>query len=122
MNYATALVAALLLAASAGTAHAQAAAPKTAKTAKTMHKASPEYCTLKGGKMMLMKNGKLEPLTADMTMTDGSVCMTDGTCKTKDGTATKMKEGECMLMNGRMTMHPTEHMGHKKHHPKAAKA
>nr|GFA88655.1 probable copper-transporting ATPase HMA5 [Tanacetum cinerariifolium] len=34
------------------------------------------------------------PMTADMTMADGTVCMTDGTCKMKDGTTMKMKDGQ----------------------------
>ena len=61
---------------------------------------------MKGGKMTMMKNGKPMPMTKDMTMRDGSMCMTDGTCKMKDGTVMKMKEGQCMMMDGKMTMHP----------------
>ena len=63
-------------------------------------------CTMKDGKMMMMKGGKMMPMTQNMTMSDGSMCMTDGTCKMKDGTTMKMKEGQCMMMNGKMTMHP----------------
>lgn len=118
MKHATAFLV-VLLAASAGTAIAQTAAPKTAKITKSASKASPEYCTMKDGKMMLMKNGKMEPLTTDMTMRDGSMCLTDGTCKMKDGTTMKLKEGECMMMNGKMTLHPGEYKSHKMHHPKA---
>ena len=63
-------------------------------------------CTMKDGKMMTMQGGKMMPMTKDMTMSDGSMCMTDGTCKMKDGTTMKMKEGQCMMMDGKMTMHP----------------
>ncbi len=60
-------------------------------------------CTMKDGKMMTMKGGKMMPMTENMTMSDGSVCMTDGTCKMKDGTTMTMKDGQCMMMNGKMT-------------------
>jgi len=60
-------------------------------------------CTMKDGKMMMMHGGKMMPMTSDMTMSDGSICMTDGTCKMKDGTTMMMKDGQCMMMNGKMT-------------------
>lgn len=65
-----------------------------------------DYCLLKDGKMTVMKGGEAIPLTENMTMSDGSMCLTDGTCKLKDGTIRQLKEGECMMMDGRMTMHP----------------
>ena len=80
-------------------------APK-AKAAKSMGKMSHDYCMMKDGKMTMVKNGKSMPMTKDMTMSDGSMCLTDGTCKMKDGTTMQMKEGQCMMMNGKMTMHP----------------
>jgi hypothetical protein len=43
---------------------------------------------------------------ANMTMSDGTKCLTDGTCRSKDGTTHKMKEGECLMMTGKTTMHP----------------
>ncbi|MDB5234300.1 MAG: hypothetical protein JWR44_1293 [Hymenobacter sp.] len=79
-------------------------APK-AKASKFMGKMSHDYCMMKDGKMTMVKNGKPMPITHDMTMSDGSMCMTDGTCKMKDGTTMKMKDGQCM-MNGKMTIHP----------------
>ena len=112
MKHSTALLSLLLLAGSGGTAIAQTTKPKTVKP---VAKASPEYCTLKEGKMMLMKGGKLMPMSKAMTMTDGTRCMTDGTCKMKDGTTMNMKEGQCMMMNGKMTMHPGVHPSHKMH-------
>lgn len=60
-------------------------------------------CIMKDGKMMTMKGGKMMPMTKDMTMSDGSICMSDGTCKMKDGTTMTMKDGQCMMMNGKMT-------------------
>ncbi|MDQ2773032.1 MAG: hypothetical protein M3Y54_21310 [Bacteroidota bacterium] len=95
----------LLLLAATGTAALAQTAPKIAHSPTTA-KSSVDYCLMKDGKMTLMKGGKMVPLTANMTMSDGSMCMTDGTCKTKDGTIKRLKEGECMMMDGRMTMHP----------------
>ncbi|ADB42841.1 MULTISPECIES: DUF6799 domain-containing protein [Spirosoma] len=73
------------------------------------HAAKPaheEYMVMKGGKMMMM-HGKLSPMTMDMTMSDGTICMTNGTCKAKDGTITKMKDGDhCMIKDGKMMVHP----------------
>ncbi len=66
---------------------------------KSSHK---DCCMMKDGKMMMMKGGKTMPMTADMTMADGTMCMTDGTCKMKDGTTMKMKDGQCMMMDGKM--------------------
>jgi hypothetical protein len=65
-------------------------------------KMSKDCCMMKDGKMMMMKDGKMMPMTADMTMADGTMCMTDGTCKMKDGTTMKMKDGQCMMMDGKM--------------------
>ena len=90
----------------AGISHAQTAPKTTKSTAKSAAKSSHDHCTMKDGKMMMMKGGKMMPMTQNMTMSDGSMCMTDGTCKMKDGTTMKMKEGQCMMMNGKMTMHP----------------
>ncbi len=86
-------------------AHSQATPKPAAKSAKSA-KSGADYCMMKDGKMTMMKDGKAMPMTANMTMSDGSMCMTDGTCKRKDGTTMKMKEGQCMMMDGRMTMHP----------------
>ena len=90
----------------AGISHAQTGPKTTKSTAKSAAKSSHDHCTMKDGKMMMMKGGKMMPMTTNMTMSDGSMCMTDGTCKMKDGTVMKMKEGQCMMMNGKMTMHP----------------
>jgi hypothetical protein len=70
---------------------------------------------MKNGKMMMMEGDKMKPMTMNMTMSDGTICMTDGTCKSKDGTITKMKEGDhCMMENGKMVIHPGSEKGHKK--------
>jgi len=63
--------------------------------------------------MTMMKGGKMMPMTADMTMADGTVCTTDGTCKMKGGTTMKMKEGQCMMMSGKMKMPAGSKGAHK---------
>lgn len=106
------LLAALLLAGLTTVSHAQTA-PKAAHHAHATAKATPQdCCMMKDGKMTMMKGGKMMPMTADMTMADGTVCTTDGTCKMKDGTTMKMKEGQCMMMSGKMKM-PGAKSGHK---------
>ncbi len=69
------------------------------ETKKVMMK---DCCMMKGGKMMHVKNGKVTAMHKAMTMKNGTKCMTNGECVMKNGTKMKMKEGECMDMNGRM--------------------
>ncbi len=61
-----------------------------------------EYCMMKGGKMMHMKDGKMMAMSSDMTMKNGTKCMTNGECIMMNGAKMKMKEGECMDMKGHM--------------------
>ena len=61
-----------------------------------------DYCMMKDGKMMHMKNGKMVAMGQNMTMKNGIKCMTNGECVMKDGTKMKMKEGECIDMHGHM--------------------
>ena len=95
------LLAALLF---AGLTNAQAqTTPKAAQPTYSATKLSAQDgCMMKDGKMTMMKGGKMMPMTADMTMANGTVCMTDGTCKMKDGTTMKMKDGQGMMMSGKM--------------------
>ncbi len=87
-------------------AYAQATTPQAAAlpaVAKPAH----NYCMLKTGHMMMVIQGKQRTLmTTDMTMSDGSMCLTDGTCRRPDGTLLTLREGQCMLTNGKLTMHP----------------
>jgi hypothetical protein len=57
---------------------------------------------MKDGKMMVMKKGETMAMMQDMTMSNGTMVMTDGSVKMKDGTMSKMGEGDCMYMNGKM--------------------
>ena len=62
-----------------------------------------DCCMMKDGKMIMMKDGKKMPMTADMTMGDGTVYTTNGTCVKKGGTKMIMKNDQCMMMNSTMT-------------------
>ena len=66
-------------------------------------KMAQDCCMMKDGKMIITKDGKKMPMTADMTMGDGTVCTTNGICVKKDGTKMTMKNDQCMMMNGTMT-------------------
>ncbi len=101
----------LLLTAIGSPAHAQTT-PKP-KPAPAALGAPADYCTLKNGKMTTVKNGKTRPMMASMTMSDGTKCLTNGTCRSKDGTTHKMKEGECLMVTGTITMPPdsARHLG-----------
>ncbi|MBL7922377.1 MAG: hypothetical protein JNJ40_18825 [Bacteroidia bacterium] len=60
-----------------------------------------KYCAkLKDGKIMVVHEGN--PITADITLTNGSTIKSDGTVITKDGTSFTLKEGECVDKNGAM--------------------
>ena len=58
---------------------------------------------MKGGKMMMMKDGKAAgPMENSMPMSDGTMVMADGTVKMKDGAEVHMKDGQMMMMDGHM--------------------
>ena len=58
---------------------------------------------MKRGKMMMMKAGKaMDPMTASMTMSNGAVVMVDGTVKLPDGQELRLKDGQMMMMDGKM--------------------
>ena len=62
---------------------------------------SHNYCLLQNGKMMVVKGGKLLPVTEAMTMRDGTICRPDGTCTRPDGTVVQVREGQHMMKNGK---------------------
>jgi hypothetical protein len=58
---------------------------------------------MKNGKMMMMKDGKpIGPMEHEMTMGNGTTVMMDGTMKMKDGKETHMKDGQIMMLDGKM--------------------
>jgi hypothetical protein len=55
------------------------------------------------GKMMMMKMGKpAGPMTSDMTMANGTKVTTTGLMIMRDGTKLEMKDGEMMMMDGKI--------------------
>ena len=118
MKPTTALLSLLLLAETSGAARAQTTAPKAARASQPTGQSTKGHCLMKDGNMLLVENGKMAPMTATLTMGDGSLCMPDGTCQRKDGTTVMLKEGQSMLMNGTITRHPNENPGPQMRHPK----
>ena len=59
-----------------------------------------EGVIMKGGKLLMMKNGQTTQLTTDMTLDNGTVVMTNGSVKAKDGSTTTLKEGDYISMDG----------------------
>ena len=121
MKPTTVLLSLLLLAGIGGAARAQTTAPKSASAAqpsKPSSQSAKGYCLMKDGNMLLVKNGEMAPMTATLIMGDGSLCMTDGTCQRKNGSTVMLREGQSMLMNGKITRHPNENPNPKMYHLK----
>jgi hypothetical protein len=55
---------------------------------------------MRDGKLVVVKNGTWAPLTADATMTDGTVVKTDGTVIKKDGTKSTLANGQSINPDG----------------------
>lgn len=62
-----------------------------------------DCCIMKEGKMMHLENGSMRPMEKEMTMKNGTKCMTNGECVLKNGEKRKMKEGECITMDGKIS-------------------
>ena len=118
MKPTTALLSLLLLAETGGAARAQTTAPKSTRAAQPSSQSAKGYCLKKDGNMLLVKNGEMAPMTATLIMGDGSLCKLDGTCQRKNGTTVHLKEGQSMLMNGKITSHPDENPSPKMYHLK----
>ena len=101
---------ALLLSGTYSLAQAPATRPMAAKPMQKGSMMAKDCCMMKDSKMMMMQGGKMMPMTKDMTMANGTVCKANGTCTLKDGTTMTMKEGQCMMMDGKM-----KDMNHPKH-------
>jgi hypothetical protein len=61
---------------------------------------SNDYLTFIEGRMMSVKNGETQPMTADMTMPNGNKVMRNGQVMKKDGTKYILREGEKVDMSG----------------------
>jgi hypothetical protein len=56
---------------------------------------------MQGGKMMMMKAGKaMDPMTASMTMSNGTIVTPDGTVKLPGGESSHLKDGQMVMMDG----------------------
>jgi monomeric isocitrate dehydrogenase len=63
-----------------------------------------DWCMMKDGKLMHMQGGKMVTINKQMTMQNGTKCMANGECIMKNGEKMKMKEGECMDKDGKITV------------------
>ena len=59
---------------------------------------------MKDSKMIVMKNGMSMSMDSTMTLKNGTMVMTDGTVKMADGTTKKLKEGQSIDADGKITM------------------
>ncbi len=58
---------------------------------------------IQNGKMLMMKMGKpAGPMTSDITMSNGTKVTTAGLMIMRDGTKLEMKDGEMMMMDGKI--------------------
>ena len=60
------------------------------------------YIQMKGGKLTEMVNGKLQAVTQDITLVNGTTIHPDGSINDRDGHLRKLQEGEYMTMDGRI--------------------
>jgi len=72
-----------------------------------------EHLILKGGVMMVVRNGKTTPMEMETSLEDGSKVMMDGTVMKKDGTSTKIGETDMILMDGKIMKIPKMAVGPK---------
>ena len=77
---------------------------------KMTHSKQKDGVMMKDGKMMQSKSGKTMMMDKEMTFPNGATVMMDGTMKMKDGTTHMLKEGDCVLMNGKMQNMPMKNM------------
>jgi hypothetical protein len=69
-----------------------------------MHGTMQDCVMMEDGKTMMMKDGKTMPMDQDMTLKNGTMVMTDGTIKWKNGKTMKLKNNQCIYMNGKVSM------------------
>ena len=62
-----------------------------------------DHFMMEGGKMMMTKNGETMPMDKDMTLRNGTVVKMDGTVKKKNGKPMKLKDGQMIYVNGKMS-------------------
>ena len=67
-----------------------------------MNGMSSDGIMMKDGKLMITQNGKTMPMETEMTLENGTRVMTDGTYMDKNGSIMRMKNGDHMMMSGKM--------------------
>lgn len=73
----------------------------------TMSTSKQKDCLMmEDGKMMVMKKGKTMMMDHDMKLSNGTMVMTNGSMKMKNGKTMMLKDGDCVMMNGKMTHMP----------------
>ena len=60
------------------------------------------YITMKDGKTMILKNGKMTEMTSETILTDGTRVTTTGKIIRTDGTTYMLKEGEKISLSGEL--------------------
>ncbi len=60
------------------------------------------YIQMKDGKLTEMVNGKIQPVTQDISLTNGTTVHPDGSINGRDGNLTKLLEGQYMTMDGKI--------------------
>jgi hypothetical protein len=63
----------------------------------------PDGVMMTDATMKLVKEGKVTPMTEEITMSNGTTVLVDGTIVLQDKTRTTLKEGQHMDMNGAIT-------------------
>lgn len=66
-------------------------------------KSIPDGVMMKEGKILMVKNGEVTTLDHDMTMTNGTKVVTDGNYTSNNGTTMKLREGQHIDMDGKLT-------------------
>jgi len=69
----------------------------------SMHHMMQMCVVMEKGKMMVMDSGKTSPMTAMITMDNGTKVDPNGTYTTSDGKKDKLKDGECIMKDGSKT-------------------
>jgi hypothetical protein len=62
------------------------------------------YIQMKDGKLTEMVNGKIQPVTQDISLTNGTTIHPDGSINGRDGNLTKLLEGQYMTMDGKIRL------------------
>ena len=75
---------------------------KMGKRNDNMNVMSSDGIMMKDGKLMITKNGTTMPMEIEMTLENGTKVMTDGTYTEKNGTTLRMKNGDHMMMSGKI--------------------